>query len=161
MVAMDIDAERLKKVADNLQRLGLDARLIAGDGASPPAELEPGSFDRILVDAPCSATGVIRRNPDVKLLRRSDDLPGLASHQLGILRGLWPLLRPGGRLLYATCSVLAQENDQVISAFTGSETSATVATPATEWGEPTATGRQLLPSPDGSDGLFYALLDKG
>ena len=161
MVAMDIDAERLQKVDDNLQRLGLDARLSAGDGASPPPELEPGTFDRILVDAPCSATGVIRRNPDVKLLRRSDDLPGLASQQLGILRGLWPLLRPGGRLLYATCSVLAQENDQVILAFTGSETSATVATPATEWGEPTATGRQLLPSPDGPDGLFYALLDKG
>jgi 16S rRNA (cytosine967-C5)-methyltransferase len=160
LVALDSDSQRLDRVRENLERLSLQALLVCADAASPPPELTPESFDRILVDAPCSATGVIRRHPDIKLLRREGDIALLAATQLRILQGVWPLLRPGGTLLYATCSVLAQENDHVIEAFMAGQEDACPTSLKVPWGQPTATGRQLLPTVEGPDGLFYALIHK-
>jgi 16S rRNA (cytosine967-C5)-methyltransferase len=160
LVAMDVDATRLQKVSQNLQRLGLQANLLAGDASQPGDLLAPASFDRILVDAPCSATGVIRRHPDVKLLRREQDIVQLARLQLGILRGLWPALKPGGVLLYATCSVLVQENSGVVEQFLAQQPDSTAVPLEATWGENSGCGRQLLPSPAGADGLFYAMLQK-
>ena len=160
LVAMDIDELRLQKVSENLQRLNLKATLITGDAASPPAALEPASFDRILVDAPCSASGVIRRHPDVKLLRRESDIAPLANQQLCILRGLWPLLKTGGTLLYATCSILDEENSQVIQRFLTEEGDAALSGTEMAGSESVTSGRQLLPSSGGTDGLFYATLKK-
>jgi 16S rRNA (cytosine967-C5)-methyltransferase len=160
MTAMDIDATRLSRVAGNLQRLGLSAELCVGDGARPPSAIASRRFDRILVDAPCSASGVIRRHPDVKLLRRPSDIPGFSQQQRDILSGLWPRLAPGGRLLYVTCSVLDGENRVTVEAFLESTPDAcTVALPA-KYGEAAGAGRQLLPDADGGDGLFYAMLEK-
>lgn len=160
MVAMDVDSERLKKVEDNLQRLELGATLLAGDASAPPDSLEQASFDAILVDAPCSAIGVIRRHPDVKTLRREKDIPQLAAQQLTILQGLWPLLKPGGRLLYATCSILNEENSKVVGRFLQLHSDAARNATEPSWGEACLHGRQLLPSTHGSDGLFYAMLEK-
>ena len=160
LIAMDIDESRLQKVSENLERLGMVATLLAGDAALPPKQLEQTSFDRILVDAPCSASGVIRRHPDVKLLRRETDIPQLAEQQLGILQGLWPLLKVGGSLLYVTCSILDEENSQVVARFLDKQSDATLSPIDAIWGEPAACGRQLLPSPGGPDGLFYSLLRK-
>ena len=160
LVAMDIDEQRLHKVSENLQRLGLDASLLAADAARPPAQLQAESFDRILVDAPCSASGVIRRHPDVKLLRRASDIPQLSQQQLDILKGLWPLLKTGGTLMYATCSVLDEENSQVVKRFLSGREDARLCSIPANWGEPTDCGRQLLPSAEGPDGLFYSLLTK-
>lgn len=160
LVAMDVDELRLQKVSENLQRLNLKATLITGDAASPPAALQPASFDRILVDAPCSASGVIRRHPDVKLLRRESDIAPLANQQLCILRGLWPLLKTGGTLLYATCSILDEENSQVIQRFLTEEGDAALFDTEMAGSESVTNGRQLLPSSGGTDGLFYAALQK-
>ena len=160
LVAMDIDDVRLHRVEDNLQRLGLAATVLTGDAAKPPASLEAGSFDAILVDAPCSAIGVIRRHPDVKVLRRESDIPQLAAQQLAILQGLWPLLKPGGRLLYATCSILNEENSRVVAKFLQQRDGASLKIPEESWGEPCSHGRQLLPSVHGPDGLFYTVLVK-
>ena len=160
VVAMDVDEARLQKVSENLERLGLHATLLVGDARRPGASLEPASFDRILVDAPCSATGVIRRHPDVKLLRRLEDIDQLARLQLQILQGLWPLLKPGGTLLYATCSVLARENSEVVGQFLARQQDAAGVAMEQAWGQPAGCGRQLLPSPQGADGLFYATLRK-
>jgi 16S rRNA (cytosine967-C5)-methyltransferase len=160
LVAMDIDEGRLQRVNENLQRLGLSAQLLTGDASHLPAILEDESFDRILVDAPCSAIGVIRRHPDVKILRRESDIPQLVAQQLAILRGLWPTLKPGGVLLYATCSILEEENSRVVSKFLLQEESALLRKPDLTWGEERSHGRQLLPATNGPDGLFYALIEK-
>ena len=160
LIAMDLDPQRLARVEQNLERLALQAGLVVGDGSKPPAELASGHFDRILVDAPCSASGVIRRHPDVKLLRRKKDVESFADQQLAILKGLWPLLKPGGKLLYATCSILNGENSAVINAFISATPGCKLAAFAESWGEPADAGRQLLPDPHGADGLFYSLLEK-
>jgi len=160
LVAMDVDGARLERLVENLGRLGLSAELMVGDGARPPDALAAGEFDRILVDAPCSASGVIRRHPDVKLLRRPADLPKLATQQQAILQGLWPLLKPRGCLLYATCSLFDEENSGVVRQFLQTHPDAALCAPPWCWGEPTACGRQLLPSREGPDGLFYSLLEK-
>ena len=160
LVAMDIDALRLQRIEENLQRLGLQASLLVGDAAQPPAQLAPSSFDRILVDAPCSATGVIRRHPDVKLLRREGDIAQLAAQQQGILSGLWPLLKVGGALLYVTCSILDEENCQVVENFLAKQSDAELVAVDASWGETMRCGRQLLPTAGGPDGLFYAMLRK-
>jgi 16S rRNA (cytosine967-C5)-methyltransferase len=160
LVAVDVDQQRLARVEENLQRLGLSATLLCADAGELHNSLDPESFDRILVDAPCSATGVIRRHPDIKFLRRTDDIGALAEQQLQILKGLWPLLRPGGSLLYATCSVLEQENSRVVAAFLASETSAAGADLPLSPGVPGTHGRQLLPAQNGPDGLFYAVIHK-
>jgi len=160
LVAMDNDPQRLQAVAENLERLELVASLIEGDGRQPPASLEPASFDRILVDAPCSGSGVIRRHPDIKLLRRPQDIAQLAETQVEILAGTWPLLRPGGRLLYATCSVLPEENQQLVERFLAATVDAELLPIQAEWGEERQGTRTLLSAVDGSDGMFYALLGK-
>ena len=160
LYAADIEPERLQRVTENLQRLGLDAQLLTMDCSAPDNSLTQTTFDRILVDAPCSASGVIRRHPDIKLLRRAEDIPALAQQQLAILAGLWPLLKPGGTLLYVTCSILEAENDGVINAFVAATEDATLRPIDHTWGSATASGRQLLPEQDGSDGLFFAHLEK-
>jgi 16S rRNA (cytosine967-C5)-methyltransferase len=160
LVAMDVDAARLERVQDNLQRLQLAATVLAGDASAPPGQLEPASFDRVLVDAPCSASGVLRRHPDVKLLRRHSDIGQLARQQLDILFGLWPLLRPGGTLLYATCSVLQEENAEVVDKFLCAKDDASATALDVDWGEAAGAGRQVLPRAEGPDGLFYARLRK-
>lgn len=160
LVAMDIDTLRLQKVSDNLTRLGLTATLVTGDAIEPPASLAAASFDRILVDAPCSASGVIRRHPDVKLLRRKSDIALLADQQLRILQGLWPLLKSGGSLLYATCSIIDEENSQVVQRFLTAQSDAMPSSLEMPSGETVTVGHQLLPSAGGTDGLFYATLKK-
>lgn len=159
VTAMDVDAGRLHRVRDNLDRLGLDARLLEADAALAATALAGEPFDRILVDAPCSATGVIRRHPDIKLLRKARDIPGLAAQQAAILDGVWPCLRPGGRLLYVTCSVLPMENQAVIAGFLATHGDADeIALP--DIGNACDHGRQILPCQDGPDGLYFALLEK-
>ena len=117
LVAVDNDEARLERVTENLARAGLDATIIAADASNPEEWWDGELFDGILLDAPCSASGVIRRHPDIKLLRRNSDLAQLAVLQTAILTALWGLLAPGGTLLYVTCSVLAQENDDVLGTF--------------------------------------------
>ncbi len=117
MTALDIAADRLRKVRENLDRLGLSAAVQAGDASDPDAWWDKQRFDRILLDVPCSATGVIRRHPDIKLLRRPDDIADLAHRQAPMLRRIWPLLAPNGRLLYASCSALRAETSDIVSAF--------------------------------------------
>lgn len=155
MLAVDKDEQRLKRVAENLQRLRLEARLLAGDAALPEAWWDGKPFQRILADVPCSASGVVRRHPDIKWLRRPEDIAGFAAQQLAILRALWRLLEQDGKLLYATCSVFQQENEQVIAAFLAQQPDAH-RLPLTL---PDHSEGQLLPD-EQHDGFFYALLQK-
>lgn len=161
LVAQDVSAERLKKVSENLTRLGLSATLVAADASGESETYAPASFDRILIDAPCSASGVIRRHPDVKTLRRPEDLASFAEQQLQILQGVWPLLKKGGTLLYATCSILKDENQQLVARFMEQTPDAKI-DPITiahaEFGEPVNEALQLLPHVEGGDGLFYCRL---
>ncbi len=161
LTAMDKAPERLARVEENLQRLGLSAGLVCADGASPSQELcSLAPFDAMLVDVPCSATGVIRRHPDIKVLRREGDIAGFARQQDAILDGLWPLLRPGGRLLYVTCSVLPMENSERVAAFLARHGDCLEDTPPVPGAESQPHGWQVLPDVDGGDGLFFALLHK-
>jgi 16S rRNA (cytosine967-C5)-methyltransferase len=147
-------AKRLDLVADNLQRLNLTAKLIAGDAAAPEAWWDGRPFDRILIDAPCSALGVIRRHPDIKVLRRPDDVARVVPLQQRLLRALWPLLAPGGRLVYATCTFLKRENDEQIAAFCAAEQG------GEDGAAVVATARQWLPGEALGDGFYYAWLVK-
>lgn len=158
LTAIDIDQERLGRVRENLDRLGFQATLLAADAADEAALA--GQFDRILVDAPCSATGVIRRHPDIRLLRRATDIEALAARQSSILHNLWSRLRPGGKLLYATCSILPQENHQQIERFMQSHADSRALELPDGWGRPMTVGRQVLPGENGMDGFYYALLQK-
>lgn len=166
LTAADIDAGRLERVAENLRRLRREARLLAADLRDPHAFRDERPFDRILLDAPCSSTGVIRRHPDIKLLRRASDIPAFAALQLEMLAAAWRLLAPGGRLLYATCSVLAAENGAVIEGFLRRTPDARgVDLPVTEdWPPGAVKGRigvQLLPAARaGTDGFHYACIEK-
>lgn len=160
VIALDISPTRLERVEDNLSRLGLHAQLIDADAADTASWWDGKPFDRILLDAPCSATGVIRRHPDVKLLRNPTDIAKLAKLQLTLLRALWPLLIEGGVLLYATCSTLPQENDDVIKEFSSVANDISVESIAVNAGLETPVGRQLLPQINGHDGFYYALLRK-
>ena len=160
VVAIDESAERLPRIEDNLARLDLDATLIQADAADLERWWDGRPFDRILLDVPCSATGVIRRHPDIKLLRRESDIVPLAGIQLGLLQAMWSLLAPGGRLVYATCSVFPQENHRIIQRFRTQSPEARLLEPAVDWGLDTGAGRQLLPNPNSHDGFFYAVLEK-
>jgi 16S rRNA (cytosine967-C5)-methyltransferase len=160
LTALDQDTARLERVAENLHRLRFEARLIAGDARQPADWWDGVPYDRILLDAPCSATGVIRRHPDIKLLRRDRDIAALADQQHTLLASLWPLLRPEGRLLYATCSVLRQENEQVVEGFLVNQPDAEEQPIIAPWGRSLAHGRQILPGEAGMDGFYYALLVK-
>jgi len=160
VMALDSDPQRLQRVQQNLARAGVSAQLQQGDASTPSDWWDGQAFDRILLDAPCSATGVIRRHPDIKLLRRRDDLASLARTQAQILAALWPLLKTGGMLLYATCSVLKIENDQQIQTFLQQHRNARCQPLAAEWGHPQTCGRQILPGEHGMDGFYYALIYK-
>ena len=155
LVSLDKEEERLKRVHENLQRLRLDAQVICGDAATPEVWWDGKAFQRILADVPCSASGVVRRHPDIKWLRRPEDIEGFAAQQLQILNALWPLLARDGKLLYATCSIFARENREVIAAFTGQHNDAV----RLMLSAPGMTDGQLLPN-DEHDGFFYALLHK-
>ena len=155
MVAVDKDTKRLERVSQNLQRLGLDAQLVTGDASRPEIWWDGKPFERILADVPCSASGVARRHPDIKWLRRESDIAAFASQQLDILQALWRLLAQDGKLLYVTCSVFRQENDQVISTFLSQRPDARQL--PTEL--PGSRNGQLLPD-DEHDGFFYARLQK-
>lgn len=152
--AVDRDAERLGLVAENLERLGLSAKLAAGDATAPAAWWDGRPFDRILVDAPCSAIGVIRRHPDIKVLRQPADVDRAVALQGEMLRALWPLLAEGGLLLYATCTVLKRENEGQIAAFRSMEP--TIAEPPAG----AVASNQLLPGEAQGDGFYYAWIRK-
>ncbi len=160
LTALDIDDARLARVRDNLARLGLQAGLLAGDLGCPAEWWEGESFDAILLDAPCSGTGVIRRHPDIKLLRRRDSIAGLVQEQQALLASAWSLLADGGVLLYSTCSILPEENSLQIARFLQATPDACEEPIAAAWGVACTHGRQILPSTTGGDGFYYARLRK-
>lgn len=158
--ALDKDPARLARVQDTLTRLGQKALLIAADAATPEAWWDGQLYDRILLDAPCSATGVIRRHPDIKLLRRPEDIPTLVAEQQRLLTAVWPLLKRGGMLVYATCSVLPEENARQITRFLADKADARPVPLAAHWGREAGPGRQILPGEDEMDGFYYACIAK-
>lgn len=160
LVALDSDGERSQRIHENLARLQLECEVKVALAEQLDSWWDGQLFDRILLDAPCSATGVIRRHPDIKLLRREQDIVPLASLQLKLLQELWKTLACGGKLLYATCSVFPQENSRIVERFLKLEPSASLEKIDADWGIDTGFGRQLLPQNQGSDGFFYARLHK-
>jgi 16S rRNA (cytosine967-C5)-methyltransferase len=161
LLAIDVDAHRLKRVNDNLQRLNLQAETLAADASRPDSWAGNKQFDRILLDAPCSGFGVIRRHPDIKILRRTSDIVTLQDLQAKIINAAWQLLAPGGILLYATCSVLKPENEQQIGKFLASHPDASELAIEADWGMARPHGRQILPGDNQMDGFYYAKLGKG
>ncbi|TEW52166.1 16S rRNA (cytosine(967)-C(5))-methyltransferase RsmB [Psychromonas algicola] len=159
MVAVDFDEKRLLRVKENLARLNLQATVIHGDASKPDDWWNGEQFDRILCDAPCSATGVIRRHPDIRWLRRDSDISELVSLQKNILNALWKKLKPGGVLLYATCSILPDENDLQINDFLKTTSDASLIPLSTQYNEQ-VTPRQILPNEQKMDGFYYAKLQK-
>lgn len=159
VIALDSDAARLGRVRDTLGRLGLGAMLLQADAGDTAAWWKGKKFDRILIDAPCSGTGVIRRHPDIKWLRRESDIARMAEEQARLLRALWPLLKPQGVLVYATCSILKAEGEDVARGFIAQNKDAVeqVIEPAPEadWGEDCGLGRRIEPGGD-FDGFYYA-----
>ena len=165
LTCIDKDEARLTSVAENLNRLNLDATVIAADASNPDEWWDKELYDGILLDAPCSATGVIRRHPDIKLLRRAADIEELARLQTSMLEALWPLLAPGGRLLYVTCSVLAAENDAVVGRFLeensdARENDVLQNNNIRDLMRRKTCGYQILPGTAGLDGFYYASLEK-
>ncbi|WNC68561.1 16S rRNA (cytosine(967)-C(5))-methyltransferase RsmB [Thalassotalea nanhaiensis] len=157
MTAIDVEEPRLVRVNENLTRLGLNAKVIAGDAANPTQWFDGELFDRILLDAPCSGTGVIRKNPDIKWLRRAADIDALVILQKQILTAIWALLKPGGTMIYATCSILPEENCQQIEQFITDTPDAVleplgVTEDSDDW--------QILPGDNSMDGFYYAKLSK-
>ncbi|WP_028767804.1 16S rRNA (cytosine(967)-C(5))-methyltransferase RsmB [Shewanella fidelis] len=159
LVAVDFDAKRLERVQQNLDRLSLTAEVIHGDAADIDSWWQGEKFDRILLDAPCSATGVIRRHPDIKWLRKNNDIEELAQLQSKIFDHCWKWLKPGGTLLYATCSILPQENKDQVSAFLARTPDATLV-PIEEQANPNDIGWQIVPGQNSMDGFYYARLVK-
>lgn len=160
MTAVELEPSRMSRVQQNLDRLGLRARLVVGDASEADDWWDGQCFDRILVDAPCSATGVIRRHPDIKSLRRAEDLRALTSVQQRILQQSWRMLKPGGVLLYVTCSILRQENEQQIERLLSAQDDAVEVPIDANWGVACRHGRQLLPGDMDGDGFYYAKLQK-
>ncbi len=165
LTAIELDPERLASIHENLERLRLDATVLAADASKPKEWWDGQPFDRILLDAPCSASGVIRRHPDIKLLRRASDIEALAGLQTRLLDALWPLLAPSGRLLYATCSVLAAENDAVVGDFLARHSDAREDRVLPNYNirdlmvEKTC-GVQVMPGSQGLDGFYFACLER-
>jgi len=163
VVAVDQSEARLERLQLNLRRTGYQASVIQADAARPQSWWDGVGFDRILLDAPCSASGVIRRHPDIKWLRRSEDIAQLVSVQSAILEALWPLLAPGGRLLYSTCSIFDAENQGVVDRFAEQTADLRVISlPGLgSTGSRLPLGFQLLPGDSGMDGFYYVGLSKG
>ena len=160
LTAIDIDADRLGRLRTDLERLGLRATLKRADAREPGGWWDGRDYDHVLIDSPCSATGVIRRHPDLKWLRRPEDPARLAQRQALLLSRTWPTLAPRGSLLYATCSILPSENDEVIARFLATHRDARALDIPAAWGVATLHGRQILPGEAGMDGFYYALLFK-
>ena len=167
LVAVDIDEARMQRVSENLQRLNLSAKLVVGDAANPATWWDGKLFDRILLDAPCSALGVIRRHPDIKILRRAEDIGQLQALQKAILQAIWPLLAPGGAMVYATCSILKQENEHQIQAFLTANADAielplfpNASEETADWGVAGVCGRQIITGESAMDGFYYAKIGK-
>jgi 16S rRNA (cytosine967-C5)-methyltransferase len=160
LTAIEFDATRAARIRQNLERLGLHAELRIGDAADPSAWWDGKPFDRILIDAPCSATGVLRRRPDVRLHRRASDIAALVAQQQRILAALWPLLAPGGKLVYVTCSLLRAENEAVIASFLAGRDDVHVAPVALPAGQAATVGWQILPGDGDLDGMYYAVLER-
>jgi 16S rRNA (cytosine967-C5)-methyltransferase len=160
LLALDRDAVRLQRVQENLDRLGLAATLMCADAGTPEDWWDGIPFDRILLDAPCSGTGVIRRHPDIKRLRREADITPLVAQQERLLEAAWSVLKPGGMLLYSTCSIIPGENDGQIARFLARHPDAAARRLEAQWGRALSAGWQILPGEDGMDGFYYACLDK-
>jgi len=160
VLALDLESRRIARITENLQRLQLTADVRCADAGDPDQWWDGVAFDRILLDAPCSATGIIRRQPDIKLLRQAGDIERLVTLQQSLLDTLWSCLAPGGMLLYTTCSILPAENREQIASFIDRHPDARVGTMDVSWGLDVAPGRQLLPENGSTDGFYFALLHK-
>ena len=158
VIAVDISQERLKQVEENLSRLNLSANCLAADASNPQNWWNGEQFDRILIDAPCTGSGVIRRHPDIKLLRKAEDIEQLVRQQQALLDNLWPLLKPDGLLVYTTCSVFKQENELQIEAFLQRQPEAMEQLPSRAPARRVSFGYQLLPGDNHLDGFYYACL---
>jgi len=158
--AVEYEAKRIPRIRQNLERLGLEANVVVGDAGDTAAWWNGTAFDRVMIDAPCSATGVIRRRPDVRLHRRPTDIEALVVQQRRILDACWETLAPGGRLLYVTCSLLRAENEGVIGAFVASRADAHAVPFVLPVGHAAAVGWQILPGDGDLDGMYYAVLEK-
>jgi len=165
LLAVDVDPQRLQRLRENLAREHLSAQIVCADSRNPPAWWDGEPFDRILLDAPCSGLGVIRRHPDIRLRKSPSDIDKLPAMQAALLKASWTLLAPGGRLVYVTCTITRSENRDVIAAFLGDTPDASIV-PAASWegwpnlGEADEFGRQILPGEAGADGFYYAALTK-
>ena len=162
VLALDIDAQRCQRIEENLNRLQLKAQVRAADAAQPSNWWDGQAFDAILLDAPCTASGIVRRHPDIPWLRRASDLAGLAQQQQALLHALWPLLKPGGRLLYCTCSLFVKEGQGQIDSFLGNNTQARLLPSAGQL-KPTQSTNTASVLDNGlrdHDGFFYALLER-
>ncbi|MBE9548485.1 MAG: 16S rRNA (cytosine(967)-C(5))-methyltransferase RsmB [Proteobacteria bacterium] len=164
LTALDNSSTRLQRVSENLERLELECKIVTGDAANVASWWDGQDYDRILLDAPCSSLGVIRRHPDISWRRQAADIDSVRKLQLKILSSCWKLLKPGGRLLYATCSILPAENQTVITDWLDTVADARAISLKVDWGQTAGDGRQILPGrgDDGADGdgFFYCLLEK-
>ena len=167
LTAVELEPWRLARIESNLERLGVSAELICGDASKPEEWWNKQAFDKILLDAPCSATGVIRRNPDIKINRKPDDISALVDIQASILDATWKTLKQGGYLLYATCSLMPEENEQQMASFLERTQDAqelplnTLApTLSVDFGKSVSHGVQIFPTLNGQDGFYYCLLQK-
>ena len=163
VVAVDMDAKRLLKIKENMIRLQLSSdpcRMILANACHSKEWWDGELYDRILLDAPCSSTGVIRRHPDIKLCRTPEDIAHITKQQKHLLHSLWPLLKPGGRLIYSTCSILPQENEAQIKQFLKDHSDSKLVKPKLAVGEALPFGHQCFPSENETDGFFYSILQK-
>ncbi len=160
LLALDNQQVRIEKLAKTLRRLHLSAEQRCADASQPDTWWDGSPFDRVLLDVPCSGSGVIRRHPDIKYLRQPSDITGLAAQQKRLLEALWPLLKQDGKLLYVTCSVFAEENHLQIRDFLATQPDACEMKLAVEWGHALPYGRQILPGESDMDGFYYACLSK-
>lgn len=160
LTALEFDAARAERIRQNLMRLRLNTKVVIGDAGAPKGWWNGQPFDRILIDAPCSATGVLRRRPDVRLHRRESDIAAMHAQQRRILSALWPLLAPGGRLVYITCSVLRAENEVIVGEWLAAQPDAKTLPFTLPVGQAAAVGWQILPGDGDLDGMYYALLQK-
>ncbi len=160
VVAVELEAKRATRIAENLKRLGLEAELKVADAVQTGQWWDGQAFDRILLDAPCSASGVVRRHPDVKARRTPAEVVTAAGLQARLLAALWPLLAPRGKLLYVTCSVFQRENTRQLADFLAGQGNAEALPLTADWGVAAGPGRQVLTGEGGMDGFYYACLHK-